>query len=74
MQDLKIYGISLGGITFSIMPDINPMLEIIKEIDISKYQQKDFREIVDEIATQFKSQWYDELYDKQGWRELGGQA
>lgn len=29
MQDLKIYGISLGGITFSIMPDINPMLQTI---------------------------------------------
>ena len=56
------------------MPDINPMLEIIKEIDISKYQQKDFREIVDEIATQFKSQWYDELYDKKGWRDNGGES
>ena len=29
MQDLKIYGISLGGITFSIMPDINPILQTI---------------------------------------------
>jgi len=29
MQDLKIYGISLGGITFSIMPDINPMLQTV---------------------------------------------
>ena len=29
MQDLKIYGISLGGITFSFMPDINPMLQTI---------------------------------------------
>lgn len=56
------------------MPDINPMLEIIKEIDISKYQQKEFRNIVDEIATQFKSQWYDELYDKKGWRDNGGES
>ncbi len=29
MQDLKIYGISLGGITFSIMPDINPLLQTV---------------------------------------------
>lgn len=29
MQDLKIYGISLGGITFSFMPDINPMLQTV---------------------------------------------
>jgi hypothetical protein len=29
MQDLKTYGISLGGITFSIMPDINPMLQTV---------------------------------------------
>tara|TARA_B100000424_G_C22580880_1_gene326605 strand:+ start:14 stop:208 length:195 start_codon:yes stop_codon:yes gene_type:complete len=56
------------------MPDINPMLEIIKEIDISKYQQKEYRNIVDEIATQFKSQWYDELYDKKGWRDNGGES
>ena len=56
------------------MPDINPMLEIIKEIDISKYQQKEYRNIVDEIATQCKSQWYDELYDKKGLRDNGGEA
>ena len=29
MQDLKIYGISVGGITFSIMPDINPILQTV---------------------------------------------
>ena len=29
MQDLRIYGISLGGITFSIMPDINPILQTV---------------------------------------------
>ena len=29
MQDLRIYGISLGGITFSIMPDINPLLQTV---------------------------------------------
>ena len=29
MQDLKIYGISVGGITFSIIPDINPILQTV---------------------------------------------
>ena len=29
MQDLRIYGISLGGITFSIIPDINPLLQTV---------------------------------------------
>ncbi len=29
MQDLRIYGISLGGFTFSRMPDINPLLQTV---------------------------------------------
>ena len=29
MQDLKIYGISVSGITFSFLPDINPMLQTV---------------------------------------------
>ena len=46
------------------MQDINEMIEIIKEIDISKYNQKDYRDVVDEIAINFKAKWYDELYEK----------
>jgi len=56
------------------MQDINEMIEIIKEIDISKYDQPVYREVVDEIVINFKAKWYDELYDKKGWRELGGQS
>ena len=56
------------------MQDINEMIEIIKEIDISKYNQKEYRNVVDSISVNFKAKWYDELYDKKGWRELGGQA
>ena len=29
MQDLKIYGISVSGITFSFLPDINPILQTV---------------------------------------------
>ncbi|QDP66419.1 MAG: hypothetical protein GOVbin15_8 [Prokaryotic dsDNA virus sp.] len=29
MQDLKIYGISVSGITFSFLPDINPTLQTV---------------------------------------------
>ena len=53
---------------------VDEMLAIIKEIDISKYNQKEYREVVDSIAINFKAKWYDELYDKYGWRELGGQS
>ena len=56
------------------MQDINDMIEIIKEIDISKYNQKDYRDVVDEIAINFKAKWYDELYEKKGWRDYGGQS
>ena len=56
------------------MPDINPMLEIIKEIDIGKYTQDEYREVVDSITVNFKAKWYDELYDQKGWRDVGGQS
>lgn len=56
------------------MQDINEMIEIIKEIDIGKYTQDEYRNVVDSISINFKAKWYDELYDKKGWRELGGQA
>lgn len=56
------------------MQDINEMIEIIKEIDIGKYTQDEYRNVVDSISVNFKAKWYDELYDKKGWRELGGQA
>tara|TARA_E500000178_G_scaffold324672_1_gene351290 strand:+ start:87 stop:233 length:147 start_codon:yes stop_codon:yes gene_type:complete len=29
MSDLKIYGISVSGITFSFLPDINPILQTV---------------------------------------------
>lgn len=29
MQELKIYGINVGGFIFSLMPNINPMLQTI---------------------------------------------
>ena len=56
------------------MPDINPLLEVIKTIDISKYKQEEYRDIVDEVAVNFKAKWYDELYDNKGWRDNGGES
>jgi len=29
MENLKIYGINVGGFLFSLMPNINPMLQTI---------------------------------------------
>ena len=31
-------------------------------------------DVVDEIAINFKAKWYDELYEKKGWRDYGGQS
>tara|TARA_R100001460_G_scaffold25771_1_gene51958 strand:+ start:7268 stop:7438 length:171 start_codon:yes stop_codon:yes gene_type:complete len=56
------------------MQDINEMIEIIKEIDIGKYTQEEYRNVVDSISINFKAKWYDELYDKKGFRDFGGQS
>ena len=56
------------------MIDVNEMIGIIKEIDIGKYTQDEYREVVDSITVTFKAKWYDELYDQKGWRDDGGQS
>ncbi len=50
------------------------LIEIIKQIDIGRYTQTEYAEIVDEIVINFKAKWYDELLDKNGWRDYGGQS
>ena len=56
------------------MIDVNEMIGIIKEIDIGKYTQDEYREVIDSITVNFKAKWYDELYDQKGWRDVGGQS
>lgn len=52
------------------------MVKVIKEIDISKYNQKEYTEIVDEIFLQFKAKAIDnfinDLLDSKGWQDTGG--
>ena len=50
------------------------MIGIIKEIDIGKNTQEEYREVVESINVNFKAKWYDELYDQKGWRDVGGQS
>jgi hypothetical protein len=54
---------------------IERMVKIIKEIDISKYTQKEYAEIVDEIYLQFKAKALDnfinDLLDSKGWQDTG---
>jgi len=55
---------------------IERMVKVIKEIDISKYNQKEYTEIVDEIFLQFKAKAIDnfinDLLDSKGWQDTGG--
>jgi hypothetical protein len=53
---------------------IEDLIEIIKSIDIGKYTQDEYRDIVDEIVVHWKAKKYDEMYDNMGWRDVGGQS
>ena len=53
---------------------IEALIEIIKSIDIGKYTQDEYRDIVDEIVVHWKAKKYDETYDNMGWRDVGGQS
>jgi hypothetical protein len=48
------------------------LIEIIKSIDISKYNQDEYRNIVDAIVQEWKLQHVDEILNKAGWLDIGG--
>jgi len=48
------------------------LIEIIKSIDISKYEQHEYRNIVDAIVKEWKLQHVDKILDKAGWLDIGG--
>tara|TARA_Y100000593_G_scaffold14817_1_gene28550 strand:+ start:4236 stop:4397 length:162 start_codon:yes stop_codon:yes gene_type:complete len=50
------------------------LIEIIKEIDIGKYTQDEYREVVDTIVVHWKATAYDKILDENGWRDIGGQS
>ena len=53
---------------------MNYLIQLIKEIDIGKYTQEEYREVVDTIALHWKANEYDRVYDSNGWRDVGGQS
>ena len=53
---------------------INDLIEIIKTIDIGKYTQAEYRDIVDEVVVHWKAKQYDTMYDNNGWIDVGGQS
>ena len=48
------------------------LIEIIKQIDISRYNQDEYRDIVDAIVMEWKFAHVDKILDKAGWLDLGG--
>lgn len=51
---------------------MNALIELIKQIDISKYSQEEYREIVDEIVLHWKANNFDKALDRAGWLDIGG--
>lgn len=54
--------------------NVDDLMKIVKEIDIGKYTQTEYREVIDEILVHWKAQQYDIIYEKAGWRDVGGQS
>lgn len=51
---------------------MNALIELIKQIDISKYSQNEYREVVDSIVLHWKASMVDKTLDKAGWLDVGG--
>lgn len=58
----------------TIIIPMDRLIEIIKEIDIGKYTQDEYREVVDTIVVHWKATAYDKILDENGWRDIGGQS
>ena len=48
------------------------LIDILKEIDISKYNQKEYASIVQEIFDVWYNETVNKILDKAGWRDTGG--
>ena len=57
---------------------VEKLIELIKQIDISKYTQEEFIEVVDAIFEELRGQFIDiaidKILDESGWRDTGGQG
>jgi hypothetical protein len=48
------------------------LIELIKQIDISRYDQDEYRESIDMIVHEWKLANLDKILNKAGWLDLGG--
>lgn len=48
------------------------LIDLLKEIDISKYEQKEYAEIVQEIFDVWYNEVIGKILDRAGWRDVGG--
>lgn len=57
---------------------VEKLVELIKQIDISKYTQEGYIEVVDAIFAELRGQFVDiavnKVLDESGWRDNGGQG
>ena len=48
------------------------LIDILKDIDISKYSQDEYRNIVQETFEVWYNERINKVLDKVGWRDFGG--
>ena len=57
---------------------VEKLIELIKQIDISKYTQEEYIEVVDAVFAELRGQFIDitvnKILDESGWRDTGGQG
>jgi hypothetical protein len=57
---------------------VEKLIELIKQIDISKYTQEEYIEVIDAIFAELRGQFIDitvnKILDESGWRDTGGQG
>jgi len=57
---------------------VEKLIELIKQVDISKYTQEEYIEVVDAIFAELRGQFIDiaidKILDESGWRDTGGQG
>tara|TARA_R110002050_G_scaffold261007_4_gene400893 strand:+ start:679 stop:855 length:177 start_codon:yes stop_codon:yes gene_type:complete len=57
---------------------VEKLIELIKQVDISKYTQEEYIEVVDAIFAELRGQFIDiavnKALDESGWRDSGGQG
>tara|TARA_R110002020_G_scaffold207975_5_gene413590 strand:+ start:2285 stop:2461 length:177 start_codon:yes stop_codon:yes gene_type:complete len=57
---------------------VEKLIELIKQVDISKYTQEEYIEVVDAIFIEVRQTFIEDVVnkvlDESGWRDTGGQG